>query len=269
MALRESRATPPGSDSGTPRRRRHVDQIAQAVGEPARRTGQLAQLARPGRRTRRRRRARRGRRAGRRAGARRSTARCRRRVALRLDGGQPSACRLGPVVGVAHGQAGLGELCPRRLGGGRRLPPRRRARRRPGRLPRRGGPAGRRARRGSGRRPARRPPAGAPPCGWRTPRRPVSRHPRSAATSAATRCSHPSSCRSHSMPISSTSSGTAPTASRRRKSGSASIARRSLPSAAVGIRRGWRTNGLSSAGNVSGALVRWAKATANSMAERR
>ena len=45
MARRESRATPPGSDSGDPRRRRHVDEIAQAVGQPARRAGQLAQLA--------------------------------------------------------------------------------------------------------------------------------------------------------------------------------------------------------------------------------
>ena len=42
-----------------------------------------------------------------------------------------------------------------------------------------------------------------------------------------------------------------------------------LAQRAVGMRWGWRTNGLSAAGNVSGALVRWARATANSTAERR
>ena len=155
-----------------------------------------------------------------------------RRVARRLDGGQAAARRLGTVVGVAGVAPGRGDL-------GAQAPRRRRACRvRAERSvvsaarqlvdPR---PAARRARRGCGRPPARPPPAGARPAQRGLRRRRAPRRPRASATSAVTRSSQPSSRRSHSIPIGSTSSGSAPADSRRRNSASASIARRSVPSA--------------------------------------
>ena len=100
---------------------------------------------------------------------------------------------------------------------------------------------------GADGRPARRPPAAARPAAARPPPSASSAAASAAATSSATRDSHPSSRRSHSMPIGSTSSGDAPADSRRRKSGSASIARRSEPSAPLGTLACLR-NGFSAGG---------------------
>ena len=77
---------------------------------------------------------------------------------------------------------------------------------------RRCGPGAGSARPGCGSPPARPPPAAARPDA-RRPRLPLApRLPAAAAISSATRSSHPSSRRSHSMPIGSTSSGSAPAA---------------------------------------------------------
>ena len=114
MARRESRATPPGSASGDPAGRSHVEQPAEAVGERPRRASQLAQLADLG------------------AGHRHAAALgaigeqgvalglggrgpLDGRVTVGLDARQPSPRRLGPVVGVARGEARLGELRPQVL----------------------------------------------------------------------------------------------------------------------------------------------------------